>query len=282
MIDLRYQVISLVAVFLALGIGILLGTTLVERGLISEQKSQIKSLQTTFDEIKDKNRSLNDDLNIYKQYSEQTKPYMLSGRLVNRSYVVLAGKDPDEDAIGAIHEDISAAGGVVPTTITISRSEIYQNEVVADGLANLYGLPPEPAVLQARVFSDLVNQLKGVPDVNWYNTMESLGVLQVRGVVTGPVTGSIILGGIEEKDPEKTDLPLIQAFINGSAPLVGTGSAKTGEEVLERYKQAGIPTVSDVDTVMGSVALVLVLEGRGGSFGRDKSSTRLIPEPTSI
>ncbi|MBN2167754.1 MAG: copper transporter [Actinobacteria bacterium] len=282
MIDLRYQVISLVAVFLALGIGILLGTTLVERGLISEQKGQIKSLKTTFDEIKEKNRSLNDDLNLYKLYSEQTKPYLLAGRLVNRTYAVIAGKDPDEDAIGAIHEDISAAGGVVPITITIAKSEIYESEAVVESLAGLYGLPPEPAVLQARVFSDLVNQLKGVPDVNWYNTMEGLGVLQVRGVVTGPVTGSVILGGIEEKDLDKTDVPLMQAFIAGGAPLVGAGSTKTGKEVLEKYKQTGIPTVSDVDTVMGSVGLVLVLEGRSGNFGRDKSSTRLIPEPTSI
>ena len=52
MIDIRYHVISLVAVFLALGIGILLGTTLVERGLIAEQKNEIKSLRETFDEIK--------------------------------------------------------------------------------------------------------------------------------------------------------------------------------------------------------------------------------------
>lgn len=270
------------AVFLALGIGILLGTTLVERGLISEQKGQIESLQTTFDEIKEKNRSLNDDLNLYKQYSDLTKPYLLSGRLTDRSYAVLARKDPDEDAIGAIHEDISAAGGVVPVTITIAKSEVYESEAVQESLSALYGMTPDPAALQAKVFSDLVNQLKGVPDINWFNTMENIGVLQVRGVMTGPVTGSIILGGIEEEDPTKTDIPLIQAFINGGAPVYGVGSTRTGEGVLEMYKQTGISTVSDVDTVMGSVALVLVLEGRSGNYGRDKSSTRLIPEPTAI
>ena len=37
MVDMRYHVFSLVAVFLALGIGMLLGTTLIERGLVAEQ-----------------------------------------------------------------------------------------------------------------------------------------------------------------------------------------------------------------------------------------------------
>lgn len=279
MIDLKYQVISLVAVFLALGIGILLGTTLVERGLITEQKSEIKSLQTTFAEIKDKNKSLNDELGVYKQYAEQTSFYMISGRLSQRSYAILAKKEPDETAIGAIQDAVSTAGGAIPATITISDSEIFNSQPVIESLAALYTLPPDPAVLQARVFSDMVNQLKGIPDQNWFNTMENLGIIKERGVLTGPVTGTIILGGIEEEDLDKTDVPLIQAFINGGAPVLGVGSSKTAEGVMDKYKQMGIPTVDNVDSVMGSVAMVLVLEGRGGNYGTGKSASRLIPEP---
>lgn len=279
MIDLKYQVISLVAVFLALGIGILLGTTLVERGLITEQKSEIKSLQNTFGEIKDKNRSLNDELGVYKQYVEQTSVYILSGRLAQRTYALIAKKEPDENAIGAIQDAIGTAGGAVPVTITLSGSEMFNSQSVIDGLSAFYGLPPDPGALQSRFFNDLVNQLKGTPDQNWFDTMENLGIIKVRGVLAGPVTGTIILGGIEENDLDKTDVPLIQTFISNGAPVFGVGSSKTADGVMEKYKQLGISTVGNVDSVMGSVAMVLVLEGRGGNYGIDKTAGRLIPEP---
>lgn len=279
MIDLKYQVISLVAVFLALGIGILLGTTLVERGLITEQKSEIKSLQKTFGEIKDKNKSLNDELGVYKQYVEQTSVYVMSGRLAQRSYAVIAKREPDENAIGGIQDAVSTAGGVVPATITVAGSDVFNSQSVIEGLSAFFGLPPDPAALKSRFFSDMVNQLKGVPDQNWFNTMENLGIIKLRGALTGPVTGTILLGGIDEDDLNSIDVPLIQTFISNGAPIIGVGSSETAEGVMEKYKQLGISTVGNVDSYMGSVAMVLVLEGRSGNYGVDKSAGRLIPEP---
>ena len=118
MLDMRYHVISLVAVFLALGIGILLGTTLVERGLIAEQKAQINSLRKTFDEIKEENSELNKQLSLYKSYAEESKSYLLPGRLAGKQFAVIASSDPDEQAMNGIYESVNAAGGTIPLTIT--------------------------------------------------------------------------------------------------------------------------------------------------------------------
>src|SRR5450756_1491876 len=87
---MRYHVISLVAVFLALAIGILLGTTLVERGLINEQKKEIKSLRKTFDEIKDNNNALHSELETFKVFAEQAKPYFLANRLIGKSFMAVS------------------------------------------------------------------------------------------------------------------------------------------------------------------------------------------------
>ena len=95
MIDMRYHVFSLVAVFLALGIGMLLGTTLIERGLVAEQKAQIKSLQATFQEIKASNSALHGELDSYKRYAEESRPNMVANMLPGKTYAVVTGNAPD-------------------------------------------------------------------------------------------------------------------------------------------------------------------------------------------
>ena len=39
MINLRYHIVSIVAVFLALGIGVLMGSTIVDRAIVSTLRS---------------------------------------------------------------------------------------------------------------------------------------------------------------------------------------------------------------------------------------------------
>ena len=52
MYNLRYHIASLVAVFLALSVGLLLGTVVAERGMITDQTGAlVADLQARFDEI---------------------------------------------------------------------------------------------------------------------------------------------------------------------------------------------------------------------------------------
>jgi Copper transport outer membrane protein, MctB len=280
MLDMRYHVISLVAVFLALGIGILLGTTIVERGLISEQKAQIRSLRKTFNEIKDKNKQLNDDLDAYTKYSSESRPYMITGRLAGKSIAVLAGKDFDEKGLNSIYDGVVAAGGVIPATIVISGSEAYKDQAVIANLNTLFGVQADEQALRERVYAEVVNQLKTAGNLGILTTLEQLGVIQMRGVVPGPVSQAALLGGIEEKALNKTDVPLVKAFTSAGFPLIGLGSSKTPDSVLVTYSKNGLSTVDHVDTTPGQVAMVMVLQGASGNYGSGKSSGgRMIPEP---
>jgi hypothetical protein len=281
MLDMRYHVISLVAVFLALGIGILLGTTIVERGLVAEQKAQIKSLRKTFEEIKTKNAELNDELDAYSRYASESRPYMTNGRLVERSVAVLAGKDPDEKGLSSIYDGIAAAGGVVPVTITISGTEAYKDPAVIANLNTLFGVQADAQALRERVFAEVVSQLRSAGNLGILTTLEQLGVLHMRGVLQGPVSQAVMLGGIDEKALDKTDVPLIKAFTAVGFPLAGVGSAQTPDSVLVTYGKNGISTVAHVETTPGQVAMVMVLQGATGNYGSGKSAGKMIPEPTA-
>jgi hypothetical protein len=281
MLDMRYHVISLVAVFFALGIGILLGTTIVERGLVAEQKAQIKSLRKTFEEIKINNAELNQELDAYKKYASESRPYMITNRLANRSIAVITGENPDAKGLNSIKDGIAAAGGVVPVTIRIAGSKVFKDQTVIANLNTLFGAQAVEQTLRERVFAEVVNQLKTASNVGILATLQQIGVLQLEGALQGPVSQAMLLGGIEEKALDRVDVPLIKTFTSAGLPLMGVGSAQTPDFVLVTYGKNGISTVDNVDTTPGQVAMAMVLQGASGNYGSGKSAGRMIPEPTT-
>jgi len=285
LIDMRYHVISLVAVFLALGIGILLGTTLVERGLIAEQKSQIKSLRKTFGEIKEKNKSLHAELEAYQEFSDQARPYMTANRLAGRTLAVLSTDDLDDRVVGKVSEAVSGAGGSIPLTVILPDPALFDDAAVKESLSQLFQVPPQPALLKDRTYAEVVTQLKSGSNPAMLSELARLGVIQIRGTFPGAVSAAILIASKKSSDPkylENADLPLARAMVAVALPAVGVGGAETPEAVLEGYKQSGISTVDHVDTSPGQVAMVMVLEGRGGNYGSGKAAERMIPEPSGI
>ena len=57
-INIRYLVITLIAVFIALGMGILIGFQLDSNDIIQQQQELIASLETTFDDLTQTNQTL--------------------------------------------------------------------------------------------------------------------------------------------------------------------------------------------------------------------------------
>lgn len=279
MIDMRYHVISLVAVFLALGIGILLGTTLVERGLIAEQKSEIASLKKTFEEIKEKNAALNDDLQAYARYANESVPYMVTNMLPGRNYAVVTKRNPDDATLGQIASGLAAAGAGAPITITISDSAAFENAATVANLATLFQAPADPAQLKSRVFAEIVNQLATASNPAILGTLQQLGVIQVHGTLSAPVAGAILLGPVEAGALAKTDVPLVKSFVATGFPVIGVAGSATEPAVLSLYKKNGISTVDGVDTVPGQVALDMSLAGKPGNWGSGPEATRMLPPP---
>lgn len=279
MIDMRYHVISLVAVFLALGIGILLGTTLVERGLIAEQKSEIASLRKTFEDIKDKNSTLHSELEAYTRYADESLPYMVTNMLPGRTYAVLTTRNPNDATLSKIAGGLAAAGASAPVTITISRSESFNDQATVANLATLFQMPPDAVQLKARVFAEIVNQLATVSNTGILVTMQQLGVIQVHGSLTAPVSGVIMLGPVEAGALTQTDVPLVKTFVSTGFPVIGVTGTATEAAVLVLYKKNGISTVDHVDTVPGQVALDMSLAGKPGNWGSGPEATRILPPP---
>lgn len=276
---MRYYVISLVAVFLALGIGILLGTTLVERGLVSEQKAEIHSLRKTFDQIKEKNKTLNDDLSYYKQYASQSDGYLTPGTLTGSSFAVLTEQGTNGTVPARCIDAVTGAGGTVAVTVTLAGPKSYASPDFLVRLAAYYQIPADDQALKARVYADVAGQLATASNPALLTDLQGLGACTISGSLQAPVVGAVLYTG-DKEDPavfDKNEVPLAQACEAANLPTVAVGGTLTDDAILVKYKGVGLATVDHVEDVPGKVALVMSLAGRPGNYGRGKAANSVLP-----
>ena len=113
MISWRYHVVSIVAVVLAFGLGILAGTSVVNDEFVEE-------LQRNTEEAQAQRDLAEAELAIHEQAAVELQPYLRDGVLQGREAVVLTMEGVDRPARRATDE--LAAAGVDPlTTVELTR-----------------------------------------------------------------------------------------------------------------------------------------------------------------
>ncbi|TET54678.1 MAG: copper transporter, partial [Actinobacteria bacterium] len=82
MFDIRYHIVSLVAVFLALALGILLGFSLEKQGLLKKQQERlVESIQKDIDSVRSKNSNLQKQLASQKKFETNILPFLTEDKL---------------------------------------------------------------------------------------------------------------------------------------------------------------------------------------------------------
>src|SRR3954470_9198001 len=115
MFDFRYHALSLVAVFLALAIGLLLGVAIGDQGLVSSAERDIRSsLRRDVRDARNESDRLRADLNDEKQLQDRLYPLMAGGRLPGgRIGIIAFGSVPDSVVR-------SVRAGLAPTGRTLA------------------------------------------------------------------------------------------------------------------------------------------------------------------
>lgn len=96
-IDLKYQIVTTVIIFLTLGIGILIGSSMVgKQGIVNEQKKLINRLENDFDHLRRKNSqlqqkimTLQDRINNNQQFQETVFPLVIDGIISDKNVLII-------------------------------------------------------------------------------------------------------------------------------------------------------------------------------------------------
>jgi hypothetical protein len=307
-INFRYHVVSLTAVFLALAIGLVVGTAALNGPVADSLKNQISALNKDNSNKRDQINQYREELNRSQDFATEIAPSYLNNELAGRKILVVALPNTSEFADGVIGM-LKVAGATVTAKVTVQDK--FFDPANTYELLDLAGQSSQPTI-----------QMEGLPlnsdGVETASAQLALGLLQRAGAVqasaddvaalltaytkqsyitvddkaTGGAEGAVFISGEPptDKDAAKKNqaaLMMVSQFATKPVVVAGVGvgdgnviSAVRGDPKLVQE----ISTVDNASTVQGQVATAMVtserlVQNKVGQYGLGGSS--LVPKVAS-
>ena len=286
MITLRHHLLTIVAVFLALAAGIVLGGgPLSDVGATVTTSSGEKAVAPAEDRAK-------------TDYTESVVaalgPVTVGGRLADRSVAVVTVPGADEQVVTALTEQVAAAGGGVSARYDLSDDLVDpgQKSLVDTLGSQLLTQQAEGDVAAEASTYDRMGQLIGLAvatkdaagqDVNGkaraiVDAVSGAGLMAKPGEVAqrSPLVLLVLGADAGDEGSDAILAGLAQGLAVQAAGVVVAGTtADGGEGQLGRFRadpaSAAVATLDGVDTAAGRVATILTLQRSlttpGGAFG---------------
>ncbi|HZD61096.1 MAG TPA: copper transporter [Anaerolineae bacterium] len=290
---MRYHIASLVAVFFALAIGILLGTVIVDKGVfVKQQQALVKRIEDNFARIREENRTLLEEVNNQKEFTDKVVPLAVKDRLVGKNVAVIATTAIDDEVVTNLTEGLKEAGATVTEIKVMAHYEItnsvieqmrsyFPSNINAENARELMLRKMVDDLTMVSVATTSTPTTTTMVKVPYLVQLTKMGFIKTGidfSKPTSPINGAIIIGGTENGlDPTETDLPIVLQLKAAKVRVVGTETAGCKKSYMKSYQASGIPTVDNIDQPIGIVSVVFALVGADGHYGVKKSATKLMP-----
>lgn len=283
MYNIRYHIASLVAVFLALAVGLLLGSIVVERGLLNAQRTTLVSgLQAEFDKLRAEAATQKLRNDALEAFAAEASPALMDGLLDGRTILIIA--DPDSmETVTRATEAIRAAGGVPAVAAFTSAGLSLEKQQVIEAAATALGVPAA-SVAETTVIDALSREWStpGDPRILTSALVSARG-LEFRGLAATATVGGVVVSAVYAGDPDPAALSLARAFTGLGRFAAGVETTKRSTGIAKAAVDTGMSGVDDVDTPLGRLSLAWILAGRSsGSFGVGEEAQSAYPTPLFV
>lgn len=148
MINLRYHVVSLVAVFLALGMGIVMGSTVIDRVTVDALNNNLNSVRSDVNQTREENRRLSEVVRQGQEFADQSLTYVVRDRLPAVPVLVIAVNGVDRKPVEALRLSLATAGASLQGTVWVTSKMRLDNDGEVRGLTEALAaattVPPAP------------------------------------------------------------------------------------------------------------------------------------------
>ncbi|MBW0015813.1 copper transporter [Mycobacterium sp.] len=310
MISLRQHALSLAAVFLALAVGVVLGSGFLSDTLLSSLRAEKRDLNSQITRLNDQKNVLNEKLAAASNFDNQLAGRMVHDALGGKAVVVFRTPDAKDDDVAAVAKFIGQAGGTVTGTVALTQEFVDANS--AEKLRTVVNSSILPAgqqlstklVDQGSQAGDLLgialltnaNPAAPAAEVSDAQRATVLAALRDSGFITYqsgdhlPASNAalVVTGGSLPQDAGNQGVSVARFSAalapHGSGTLLAgrDGSATGGAAVAVARADAGISsaisTVDDVDSAPGRITAVLGLHdlingGHAGQYGTGHGAT---------
>src|SRR4051794_13649144 len=127
MISLRQHAISLAGVFLALAIGVVLGSGFLSDTLLSSLRDEKRDLHAQITGLNDQKNALIEKLSAANNFEGQLVGRIVHDTLAGKTVVLFRTPDAKDDDISAMSKIVVQAGGTVTGTVSLTQEFVEAN-----------------------------------------------------------------------------------------------------------------------------------------------------------
>jgi hypothetical protein len=281
MINFRFHVVSLIAIFLALALGVVIGAGVIDRGVVDTLNNRLDSVESKSDRIKDQNSALTDRNNQLSGMVNDLQPFSVSNRLVGNDVGVVAVRGVDGSRVSAVVTATQQADATVTGTLWLESKWSLSNDDDVQALQNALGTTTKNKnALRDEGYQQLARRLGSPEPVGDQDLLE---VLQKAGFVGFDSVGSSTIAAFPGRDagvvlavgnkgsvaPNLVALPLGSALHTAQVPAVvggdwvevsgGPARNEAVQPIRDGELARTVSTVDDLDLVEGPVTTVLAM-----------------------
>ena len=279
MYNLRYHIASLVAVFLSLALGLVLGGLVVQQGTFDrQQKAIVAGLQRDFARLNSDNKELSAESEMLRGYASQMTSAWTSGRLKGRSVVVLTSGDKNEGLQSAI-ASIQDAGGTAAVVTLAKKNFGLGDAKIEDAARSVIGTT-----------TDLGTGVEGALTAEWTQPLATrpltdalvrAGAITVTGMKPSVAATQALDIAAFGRKPDQTALGIAQAYADAGFYAVGAQTVSSGTGVAAAASALKLSAFDTLGTEIGRFTLVaLFTGGQQGYFSvADRASSPYPPVP---
>ena len=310
MIDFRYHLVSLISVFLALAVGVVLGAGPLQNSLGTALNDQVTALRENRNATQAKLEQTETAVNERDSYITQAATSLLPGTLASKNVAMVLLPDAKAEDADAITTQLKNAGATVTGRVSLTSTwvdlsrENYRstfsgqvqghlgstnskdaNGILGEALAKALTANDDSSRVLMDMLSVTVDK-SGTPFISVDSTPTAAAEMIV---VVGPrPQASSGKGATVEASPGEDPKAWAKALEGtaGRAPTVVVGSADGDGGVVGiiRSEKAKVTTIDSVGQIAASVSTPLALAstraGTIGHYGFDKGAEAVMPPVT--
>lgn len=312
MIDFRYHLVSLIAVFLAVALGIVIGTTQLNGSVLDGLEGQVNSLTDEKDTLQAQANNLTEQLAQDDAYDAAVAPLIVADQLVGSSVLLIVADDAvSSETVDQTTSLLAASGAELTGTLRLQpgftdpqNAPDLQEYVTGLGLPAGITLPEtdDTPTLVASLLSQVLirpadaDEGSTPPDTALTTVLAGLSVLGVIASDSGEVAAAdqalILTSGAFTEDDADARLSMLVSLAvaldsaGSGAVVAGDATADVEGGLVAALRSDptaldAVSTVNNVDAAAGRVAALMALpaerNGQSGSYGVGEDRVPLPP-----
>jgi hypothetical protein len=309
MINFRFHVVSLIAIFLALALGVVIGAGVIDRGVVDTLNSRLDRVESKSDRIQGENDVLTGRNDQLEGVVGDLQPFAVSGRLVGDDVGVVAVRGVDGGRVGAVVTAAQQADATATGTLWLEDKWMLADDGSVKALQDALGsstknknsLRTEGLQRLAQRLGATGTRPEGEQDL--LVALQQAGFLGFDGVTDStiadfPGRGAgvvLVVGNDASIDPGLVTQATAKALHAAEVPVVvasvfkqvnnGPERADALQPIRTGELKSTVSTVDDLDLAEGPTTVALALSDLFltpavvGHYGYGENASQPLPQP---